>query len=54
MVCEPGDVSLGYDVFVCPKCSTKFLVHHTTPDSKDDRLVARFANVRYWHLADIG
>ena len=33
---ERGDSSLGYDVFVCPKCSTKFLVHHPTPDSKDE------------------
>ena len=36
MVPERGDPSLGYDVFVCPKCSTKFLVHHLTPDSGDD------------------
>jgi hypothetical protein len=33
MVCEPGDVSLGYDVFVCPKCSTKFLIHQLAPTS---------------------
>jgi len=36
IVSEPDDPSLGYDVFVCPKCSTKFLVHHPTPDSEDD------------------
>jgi hypothetical protein len=36
MVFEPDDPSLGYDVFVCPKCSTKFLVHHPTPDSEDE------------------
>ena len=36
MVPERGDLSLGYDVFVCPKCSTKFLVHHPAPDSEDE------------------
>jgi transposase-like protein len=36
MVHEPGDTSLGYDVFVCKNCGTKFLVHHLTPDSEDD------------------
>jgi hypothetical protein len=36
MVAERGDPSLGYDVFVCPKCSTKFLAHHPTPDSEDN------------------
>ena len=36
MVFEPGDPSLGYDVFVCHNCGTKFLVHHPTPDSEDE------------------
>jgi hypothetical protein len=36
MVPEHGDPSLGYNILVCPKCSTKFLVHHPTPDSEDD------------------
>jgi len=36
MVLERGDPSLGYDVFVCLKCSTKFPVHHPTPDSEDN------------------
>ena len=36
MVFEPGDPSLGYDVFVCPSCGTKFLVHHLTPDDEDE------------------
>jgi hypothetical protein len=36
MVFEPDDPSLGYDVFVCKKCGTKYLVHHPTPDSEDD------------------
>ena len=33
---EPGDPSLGYDVFVCRNCGTKYLVHHLTPDSEDE------------------
>ena len=36
IVPEREDLSLGYDVLVCPECSTKFLVHHPTPDSKDE------------------
>jgi hypothetical protein len=36
MVFEPGDPSLGYDVFFCKNCGTKYLVHHSTPDSEDE------------------
>ena len=36
MVYERDDPSLGYDVFVCKKCGTKFLVHHPTPESEDE------------------
>jgi hypothetical protein len=36
MVIKPDDPSLGYDVYVCNKCNTKFLVHHPTPDSEDE------------------
>ena len=36
MVPERGDPSLGYDVLVCPKCTSKFLAHHPTPDSEDN------------------
>jgi hypothetical protein len=36
MVFMPDDPSLGYDVFVCKNCNTKYLVHHPTPDSEEE------------------
>jgi hypothetical protein len=36
MMFEPGDALLGYDVFVCHSCGTKYIVHHPTLDDDED------------------
>jgi len=36
MQSEPVDPLFEYDVFVCRNCSTKVLIHHSTPEDDDE------------------